>query len=144
MKNNLDGQIRKLQVNACLHGGKNRALQSSRLAPLRALWRAQAAAHSGNPVESVVVLLVVLGTRIVEVQAMKTRFTAGFREWRPANVSSMQMTVDTCSLTIHNDLIDVLTLFSLSMLCMSPNSSHNVAAGACMSRVRHNLEIRSS
>ena len=44
-------------------------------------------AHSRNPVELVVALLAVLGTRTVEVPATETSVTGGLRAWRPANVS---------------------------------------------------------
>ena len=42
---------------------------------------------SRNPAESVVALLVVLGTIAVEVAATKTLVTDGTRVWRHANVS---------------------------------------------------------
>ena len=40
-----------------------------------------------NPVESVVALLVVLGTTTAEVPAAETLITGGLRAWRHANVS---------------------------------------------------------
>merc|ERR1712032_1489820 len=43
------------------------------------------AARSRNPVETVVALLAVLGTRTAEVPTTKMLITSGLRAWRPAN-----------------------------------------------------------
>ena len=44
-------------------------------------------AHSRNPAESVVALLVVLGLRTVEVLGIETLATGGLKAWKPADVS---------------------------------------------------------
>ena len=50
--------------------------------------RAYGVVRSRNPADSVVALLVVLGTRTAEVSATETSITSGLRAWRRANVSS--------------------------------------------------------
>ena len=54
-------------------------------------------AHSGNPAESVVALLVVLGLRIAEVPATGTLITVGRRASRLAKVSSTLIMTFRCT-----------------------------------------------